>query len=96
MRAALMNHVGEGGHWVPDAAGFATALEQWTQKLDRQREAAARMAAWDAEPETDETQEDAGGAAEAVAGAMEVGEGEADMTALPNAATPEPDMALAA
>ncbi|RFD19299.1 plasmid partitioning protein, partial [Komagataeibacter melaceti] len=25
MRAALMNHVGEGGHWVPDAAGFATA-----------------------------------------------------------------------
>ncbi|GBQ41289.1 plasmid partitioning protein [Komagataeibacter saccharivorans] len=96
MRAALINHVGPGGHWVPDVAGFAGAPVAWKEKLDRQRGAAARMIALDAELEADETHEDAGGAADAVAGAMQVDEGEADMTALPNAATPEPEMVLAA
>ncbi|MCE2576717.1 ParB/RepB/Spo0J family partition protein [Komagataeibacter sp. FNDCR2] len=90
MRAALMNHVGEGGHWVPDAAGFATALEQWTQKLDRRR----GIIGWmndhaDGGEETEET--DIGSEADANANADAVaGEGDGVVeTALPNAAAPE-------
>jgi len=69
MRAALMAQVGE-GRWVPDAAGFAQAIQPWSVAVARVRKQMAEAA------DADGDDDDSGDVAEHDDDAMD-GEGEA-------------------
>ncbi|MEN3177460.1 ParB/RepB/Spo0J family partition protein [Gluconobacter sp. OJA] len=57
MRAALMNHVGE-GHWLPEVASFAQAQDVWTQKQKKKQEKIRELESVVDDEDLDEMPED--------------------------------------